>query len=128
MTVDINKRVAQYVSLRDKIKVIKEKHSEELAPYSEMLEQLNTVLLGHLNTVGIDNARTESGTVYKTEKKSAPIKDMAAFWAYVVEHEDWDLVDKKANASAVEDFIAEHNSPPPGVNYNVMHVVGVRRS
>lgn len=128
MTIDINKRVEQYVALRDKIKAIKEKHKDELTPLSEMLEHLNGVLLGHLNTVGIDNAKTTSGTVYKTAKKTASIKDMTAFWGYVMENREWDLVDKKANAVAVEDYIKEHNIEPPGVTFSTMHVVGVKRA
>lgn len=121
-------RVAQYVKLRDKIKEIQDRHKEELAPFKELLEKLNSVLLGHLNTVGADNVGTGAGTVYRTTKKSASIADMSAFWDYVTSQGDFDMVDKKANATAVEEYIAEHGAPPPGVNWNCVDVVGVRRA
>jgi len=124
---NIDTRVAQYVALRDKIKAIKDRHKEELAPYTETLELLNGVLLGHLNTIGADRAGTAAGTVYKTAKKSASIADMSAFWTYVVTQGDFDMVDKKANPTAVEAYIEANGTPPPGVNFSVMDVVGVQR-
>lgn len=127
MDPQFDKRVEQFVKLRDKIRGIKEKQKEELTPYTDALEQLNGILLGHLITVGADNVGTANGTVYKTAKKSASIADMDAFWTYVVTQGAFDMVDKKANPTAVEEFIEANGSPPPGVNWNVVDVVGVRR-
>lgn len=126
--VTIETRVAQFVKLRDKIKEIKDRHAEELKPYAETLEKLNGVLLGHLQSVGAENVGTSAGTVYKTTKKSASVADMTAFWTYIVSQGDFDLLDKKANVTAVEAHIEEHGTPPPGVNYTTKEVVGVRRA
>jgi len=125
---NIDTRVAQFVKLRDKIKEIQDRHSEELKPYKETLEKLNGVLLGHLQAVGAENVGTAAGTVYKTTKKSASIADMTAFWTYVVTQGDFDMVDKKANVTAVEAYIEEHGVQPPGINYTTKDVVGVRRA
>lgn len=125
---DINKRVEQYVKLRDLIKEKDEAHKVAMAPYRETLEQLNSALLQHLNHIGGESIRTESGTCYKTEKKSATIADRSAFWNHVASGGDWELLDWKANASAVARYIEEHGTLPPGVNFTVTHVVGVRRS
>lgn len=125
---DLNKRVDQYVRLRDKIKELDDAHKEQMAPYRETLEKLNSALLAHLNTIGGDSVRTESGTVYKTEKKSASLADKSAFWSHVQSGQDWELLDWKANAAAVARYVEEHGTLPPGVNFTVTHVVGVRRS
>jgi len=45
----------------------------------------------------------------------------------VIGSEAWDLLDRKANVTAVSDFIEENNAPPPGVNFSTTYVVGVRR-
>lgn len=124
---DMNVRVAQYVGLRDKIKALDDAHKEKMKPFREMLETLGGVLLDHLKNISADSVATNSGTVYKTVKNSASIADGTAFWQYVSENEEWDLIDKKANVSAVLDFIEQHNSPPPGVNFSSMITVGVRR-
>jgi len=74
-----------------------------------------------------ESVRTDTGTVYRTEKKSASLADPDAFMRYVIGNEAWDLLDRKANVKAVEDFIEENDLAPPGVNFSTTYVVGVRR-
>lgn len=126
-TGDINVRIAQYVGLRDKIKALDDAHKEKMKPFREMLDTLGGVLLNHLQQNSADSVATPSGTVYKTVKNSASINDGTAFWQFVTEHDAWDLIDKKANVSAVMDFIEQNNAPPPGVNFSSVVTVGVRR-
>jgi hypothetical protein len=125
---DISKRVDQYVRLRDKITEMKERHKAELAPYNEALEKLNALLLSHLNEIEGESVRTEAGTVYRTEKKSASLADADAFMRFVIGTGSWDLLDRKANVTAVADFIEENDGhTPPGVNFSSTLIVGVRR-
>lgn len=125
---DIAKRVEQYVKLRDLIKQKDDEHKNAMKPFRETLEQLNSVLLAHLNGIGGNSVSTENGTVYRTEKKSASLADAQAFMDFVAANQAFDLLDRKANVTAVEEFIKENNSPPPGVNFSSTFVVGVRRS
>jgi hypothetical protein len=126
--VDINTRIEQYVLLRAVIKQKDDDHKKAMEPYRSALEALNSVLLNHLNTNGVDSAKGSAGTVYKTKKASATIADMDAFWTYCVGTGQFDLIDKKANVVAVADHIEQHKAPPPGVNYSTVEVVGVRKS
>ena len=123
----INKRVKQYVELRDKIAKLDEEHMEKMKPYRELLDQLNSSLLNQLIGIGVENVKTDAGTVYKTKKRSATIADGKAFMDYVILHKAWDLLDRRANVTAVADHIEEFHSQPPGVNYSETFVVGVRR-
>lgn len=127
-SIDINKRTDQYVKLRDHIKELDDAHKAKMKPYRETLDELNLVLLGYLNEIGVSNAKTESGTVYKTEKKSVTIADMTVFWDFVKSSEEWDMIDKKANVTAVGDYLKENNALPPGLNMTTTNVVGVRRA
>jgi len=127
MPVDISKRVAQYVKMRDLIKVKETEFKEVIGPYKKALDDLNTVLLNHLNAIGGNSLNTDAGTVYRTEKKSASLSDPAAFMDYVIANKAFDLLDRKANTTAVTEFIKENNAPPPGVNFSSTYVVGVRR-
>lgn len=124
---DVNVRIAQYVGLRDKIAALDKTHKEKMAPFREMLDTLGGVLLTHLDNIAADSVATPSGTVYKTVKNSATIADGQAFWNYVNANNEFDLIDKRANVSAVMEFIEQHNTPPPGVNFNSIITVGVRR-
>ncbi len=125
---DISRRVDQYVRLRDEIKRLDDEHKEKMKPYREALEKLNNLLLAHLNNIGGDSVKSSAGTVYRTERKTASLTDADAFMRFVIGNEAWDLLDRKANVTAVVDFIEENNAPPPGVNLNQVYVVGVRRS
>jgi hypothetical protein len=125
---DINTRVAQYVALRDKIKAQDDAHKVAMKPAKETLEQLNSVLLAHLISLSVNSASTDGGTVYRTEKKSASLADAKAFMDYVIANQAWDLLDRKANTTAVEEFIKGNAAPPPGVNFSSTYVVGVRRA
>lgn len=127
-TVDISKRVEQYIQLRDEIKRREDEHKEKMKPFKEALEKLNGILLDHLNVINGESVKTGSGTVYRTSKKSASLADPDAFMRFVIGNEAWDLLDRKANVTAIADFIEENQSAPPGVNFSTTFIVGVRRS
>lgn len=126
--IDVEKRVAQFVRLRDKIKLLTEKHDAELAPYKEAKAQLEAELLNHLNSNNMKSARTDAGTVSVSEKTSCRVDDTDAFRSFVVNNGEWDLCDMKANAPAVEKYMEEQQAPPPGVVVNKFRTVGVRRA
>ena len=125
---NINDLVGQYVTLRDRIKEADDNHKKKVKAAKEYLEALETQLLGKLNDVGGESVKTPSGTVYRTERKSASIADGDLFRGFVKDNELYDLVDWKANALAVADFIKDNQVPPPGVNFSVAYTVGVRRA
>jgi hypothetical protein len=125
---DVSQRIEQYVKLRDTIKKLDDEHKKKMSPYRETLEKLNAVLLAHLHAINGDSVATEFGTVYKSEKKSASIADGTAFMDFVIANQAWDLLDRKANVIATEEFIKSVGTPPPGVNFSSTFVAGVRRS
>ena len=128
--VDLNTRVGQYIKLRDLKTELKDKHKAELAPIEEAMEQLEQVLLAALNAQNADSVKTASGTVYKSVKESASMADPAAFWSYVIASGNFDLIDKKANVTAVKAHIedpANNGLPPPGVNFTSVALPRVRR-
>ncbi len=122
---DFGKRVAQRRQLDAKIKEIKAQHKEQLKPYTEALDMLDAVLLDALNKSGQQNAKTLSGTVYITRKHTASLEDAQVFMDFVIEHELWELLDRKANSTAVTDFLEANKKLPPGVKYNTIVDIGV---
>ena len=125
---NVDELVAQYVKLRDRIKEADDAHKKKTAGARELLDKLNGKMLERLNDLGGDSVKTSSGTVYRTTKKSASIADGDLFRGWVIENGAYDVVDWKANANAVEDFIKAEGTPPPGVNYSQTYLVGVRRA
>lgn len=124
---DAQKRIEQYVKLRDKKKEIEERHKVELKPINEALELLESMLLAHLNNTNQDSASTAAGTAYKGSRTSAKIVDASLFRRHVIGSENWDLVDWKANSTAVSAIVDDTGEPPPGVNFTRVITLGVRR-
>lgn len=125
---DINARVEQYIAVRDKIKAEDEAHKVRQAPLKETLEMLAGVLTKHMEDTHSEAIRTEKGTCYVTTRYSASLADADAFMRFVRQTENFDLLDRKANATAVRDYVTLNNALPPGVNLSSIQQVGVRRS
>ncbi len=125
---NIDDLVAQMVKVRDKLKEADDAHKAKTKVARDYKEALEGKLLSKLNEVGGESVKTSSGTVYRTTRRSATIADGDRFRSFVIGQEAFDLVDWKANANAVDDFIKSEGSPPPGVNFSTAFTVGVRRS
>jgi len=125
---DMDLRVQQYIALRDKKKELKKKHEDELRPYNDAMDALEQAIMTQLQAMNAENIKTDKGTAYLTTRVSATVADAEAFWNHVVSTQDWSLIDKRANAPAVTAYVEKHGHAPPGLNYNTMLELGVRRA
>lgn len=124
----VEKRVKQYVAVRDKIKEIEERQKAELQPLKDIQNELTGVLQEAITTIGAESIKTSEGTVYTTTRYTASLADPKAFMDFVKSTDNFDLLDRKANSTAVRDYVAEHGGLPPGVNLSSIATVGVRRA
>jgi len=124
---DIKERVGLYIALRDKIKSLEAEHKERLQPLKADLEALGGALAKFMEDTNSDGIKTEFGTCYLTTRWNASLADADAFMRFVQDTKEFDLLDRKANATAVRDYVKEHNALPPGVNLSSIQQVGVRR-
>lgn len=124
----VDNHVKNYVALRDRIKAIKAAHEEQLQPYVDMQNELTTKLQDTLDTSGAQSIKTSGGTVYSSVRYSASLSDPQDFMKFVISNNLWDLLDRKANAVAVRDYIAEKKVEPPGVKLSAIRTIGVRRA
>jgi hypothetical protein len=46
---------------------------------------------------------------------------------FVLENKQFDLLERRASATAVKAYVEEHNMLPTGVNLNALSSIGVRR-
>jgi hypothetical protein len=125
---NVDDLVAQFVRLRDKLKEADDAHKARTKAARDHLDALSGKLLERLNDLGGESVRTVSGTVYRTTRRSATIADGEVFRQFVIGNEAFDLVDWRANAAAVDDFIRLEGAMPPGVNFTTAFTVGVRRA
>ena len=125
--VDVEKRVGQYIKLRDLKAEMKEKHEAELKPVNETMVMIEDELKSALQAVNATNMKTDAGTVSLSIKASASAADINAFWTWVITQGAFDMLDKKPNVTAITEYVKQHGVAPPGVNYTTYQGIGVRR-
>ena len=124
---NVAKAIGQYVALRDRKRAIEAQHKEQLKPFTQVMDELEGKLLEYMQQIGSNSIATDLGTAYQITKQSATIKDGAAFREWIIGHQRFDLIDWRANAKHVFEYIVEHKVQPPGLNCNTMVSVGFRR-
>jgi len=124
---EVEKRVGQYIAIRDRLKEMDEEHDKKRAPLVELQNLLTGWMMQFLDTSGADSIKTSEGTCFHSTRYSASLADPQAFMNYVIENSSWDLLDRKANATAVKEFVAEKGFLPPGANLSAIRTVNVRR-
>lgn len=122
------KLVETYVKVRDKKAELKAKFDAELRPYNEALEKIEQKLLAAFSESGMESVRTSAGTAYRAMKTSVSVADRDLFIDYVKENDAWELIETRAAKRAVEEFKAANDDLPPGLNWNAVYEVNVRRS
>jgi len=79
-------------------------------------DALKDMVLAELQRQGVKNYPLKGwGTTYTSEALSAKVEDAEAFFAYVLETGQTELLERRASKTAVQEFIETHKQPPPGV-------------
>lgn len=126
---DIDKKVEQFIALRDKRRALKAQFEEADKSLRVLQETLEGQLSAFMSANKTENLKTAHGTCYTTVRYSASLADADAFMNFVIGHQAFDLLDRRANATACRDYLAEHKDMPliPGCNLSALEHVGVRR-
>jgi hypothetical protein len=125
---EVRKRVGQFVVIRDKLRAMDDAHSAAKKPFQDLSNEISGVLQAIMDATGATSIATPEGTCYKTTRYNASLADPDAFMKFVKENDLFDLMDRKANATAVREYTEEKGAPPPGVNLTAISTVGVRRA
>jgi len=125
---DTARMVEAYIVMRDLKAAIKERHTAELAPLNERMQEFENKLLDHLNQINSESVRTKSGTVYKSTRTQTKVDDWEVCLANIREHGLWHLLEKRVAKSAVEEIVAHTGLLPPGVSMTSTIEVNIRSS
>lgn len=120
--------IDKYLRLRDKVKLIKERHSDELTPYANAMNTLEAWMLEALNQAGLKSMKSLHGTAYKTTRTSAKVLDWPAVLTFIRTNEAWDLLEARVSKLAAQQIIEETQQPIPGVETSSEIVVNVRKA
>jgi EAL domain-containing protein (putative c-di-GMP-specific phosphodiesterase class I) len=122
----VDKRVDQYIQVRNALKKIDEEYDAKRKPLVEIQNMLSGWMQAFLEKTGSESVKTKSGTCYQSTRYTASLADPEAFMKFVIDNHMFDLLDRKANATACRDYAVEHKNLPPGVNMSAVKTVGVR--
>lgn len=126
---EVDKRVAQFVMIRDEIEAIEERHRQELKPYINAKERLTGELLAFLDNNRLKSAKTSEGSIRVSVRHTGVCTDPDRFMDFVFEHNLRELLDRRANGVACRDYAEAHDGVlPPGVKINSMRTIGVTRA
>lgn len=120
-------RIGEYVKVRDTIKKLKDDFEKSIEPLVDLQNSLTGWLQHFMDQNGVDSVKTNGGTAYTSTKYTASLADPDAFMQFVIENKQFDLIDRKANVTAVRDYTATNGNLPPGVNLSSIQTVNVRR-
>lgn len=124
----IDELVGKYIQLRDKKAEMDAEHKARVSKITEALDKIEYVLLKEFHASGMDSVKTSAGTAYTQTRMSATVADWDIALKFIRDHDAYDMLEKRVAKSAVEAYIEETGTPPPGVNIRQEVVVNVRRS
>lgn len=126
-TENVGKWIDHYVKVRDKIKAVNDEHEKRIAPLVDLQNKLTGLLQGFLESTNSESVKTEHGTCYTSTRYSASLPDAGAFMKFVIDNNQFDLLDRRANATAIRNYVESSGALPPGVNLSALRTIGVRR-
>lgn len=120
---------ATAIKIRDEIAKEEAKQKEAIRPLKTKLEKLEAEALRRLLADGAKHVSTPSGTAILGTKTSVTVADWDSFFhQYVLPHQAWDLIERRACKTLVLQMKEETGDIPPGLNYSEMYDVSFRRS
>jgi len=117
-----------FIALRDRRAARKADFQADDLDDRTKQDKIEVEFLRRFNERGIDNVSARDvGTAYKSTRSSATVADWDNFLGHVQENDAWELLERRVNKTAVEQFKAVNSDLPPGVNWSETQVINFRR-
>jgi hypothetical protein len=117
-----------FIALRDRRARRKADYQLDDAGDREKQERIEVEFLKRFNVRGIDNVSARGvGTAYRSVRASARVADWDSLLDFIKEEGAWEMLERRVSKVAVEQFKAETNDLPPGVDWGETQVINFRR-
>jgi hypothetical protein len=118
--VTIDDVMTRRFDLAEQIDSLAAEYKTKAAPLNEELELCESFIRTEMIKTGSQNwkSATTGHATHFTTKSKCQVSDFEATLAEIRAHELWHLLTKAVSKEAVKEYIAEHNTPPPGVTYS----------
>jgi hypothetical protein len=119
--------IQKYIQLRDKKAEIEAAHKAKMAPFNEAMGMIETLLGSQMMASGLQSLRADAGTSFFTTRNSYSVEDPAAFRAWAVGTGNQHLYENRVSKDAVETYVQQTGTLPPGLKANSETRVTVRK-
>lgn len=119
--------VRVYRTVREHYEALKKSQTEERKKYQATMADIEARFARALDKMGADSVKGAHGTVYKTERVSAKVRDWDATLNYIRENDQWDLLDHRVSKAVVQELLEETGELVPGVSIDREIKIGVRK-
>lgn len=119
-------KIANYIRLREHKKLADTEYKKSMERVNAAMSKLEASLMEDIKTSGGNSISGDDGTVYIKVLSSASVKDRDAFFKFVFDTNNLELLDARANKAIVRELHAK-GTVVPGVNYTEIQSVGIRK-
>jgi hypothetical protein len=117
-----------FIGLRDRRAQRKAAYNDDDSGDKEKQNKIEVEFLQRFQNRGIDNVSArEVGTAYRSTRSSATVADWDTLLDHVKDNDAWEMLERRVNKTAVEQFKAVNDDLPPGINWSETQVVNFRR-
>ena len=117
-----------FIGLRDRRGRRKADYQLDDVDDKDKQDRIEVEFLKRFNDRGIDNVSTKGvGTAYRATRTSASVADWDSLFGFIQKEEAWEMLERRVNKTAIEQFKAVNDDLPPGVNWNETQVINFRR-
>ena len=124
----IDSIIERYIKLRDKKAQMKAAFDASTSDINNAMTRCEQVILEEINSQGVESVRTEFGTAFKSVTTSVTAADGEMFMQFCIANDRMDMMEKRPNKTAVEEYKAANDDLPPGINYRQAVSLNVRRA
>jgi hypothetical protein len=120
--------VKLFIALRDRRARRKADYQLDDVDDREKQEKIEVEFLKRFNKRGIDNVSARGiGTAYRSVRASAKVADWDSLLDFIKKEGAWEMLERRVSKVAVEQFKAETDDLPPGVDWGETQVINFRR-
>ena len=125
---DMDELSQQYLRLRQKRELLKERFTAEDGELEKAMAEVETQLLDTLNASNSNSMSTNSAVIIRTVRKRYMPSNWAAVYELIKKHDAYGLLEKRVHNGNMKDFLEEHpDEYPAGMNVDSRYAVTVRR-
>jgi hypothetical protein len=127
MSVTVDKVIAKYMRLRERKAAIEAEVKEQLEAVKADMLKLEAWLKQKLDEDGLTSFKTDHGTAFLTTTDFANVEDWDATLKFIIEHEAYDMLQRRVSKDAVRAYIDDTKEVPAGIKYGTKLDINIRK-